>query len=179
MSYVLPPHLSSTLKVSLQTIYTYLKKYKTEIRTEKKWGKTYISEEDFTRAFKAARNPFESVIEKPIESWNVKDFQDSSPGFKALESKLKIVTEEKERISSRKMVLEEQVKEYAQFFTSEKEERKKLQTSYNDLQSKLNQQIKDFAFEKLTLAKKYYFMVAITIMLIIGLGVTLFFLMYA
>lgn len=165
MSYVPTKELSENFEVSLKTIYNYLKRYKKEIRTSKKFWKTFVNSEDFQKVFHNANsvtdeNPGEKVTEGKPES-----VPTNKPQATSFQKELVEISVENTQLKKYNSNLQEQVNKYAILLSEEKEEKKWWMDKYDNLQNRYHSQTEDFSKERIVLTRKFYLVLGASIIL--------------
>lgn len=170
MSYVLPKHLSHKFDISLQTVYNYLNKYQWSIRTKKESGKTYIHSDDFTKFIQGSSNDFKSKIKTPVPDSSFEKSDALQDHLKDLETEnrnLAIQLEHKEKYNSN---LDSQLAKYVELYKEEKSEKQELLSKYDTLHEEFSSKVETLFREKLKIQSRYYFLLAIAILLLLYFG---------
>lgn len=174
MSYVLPKDLMNQFSTSLQTVYNYLKRPWINIRIRKEGGKTYIHQEDFKAAFQPHLKELENKFKVESKNSTESDFQKFKEGFKVVENeKIKLV-EKNIQLDRYNLALQDKVSKYALLLSEEKEEKKQFISQNESLQKELRNKIELFGNEKVKWARKYYFIIGVSVILFIGVLVLSF-----
>lgn len=156
MEYVLPSDLSKHLQTSLKTIYNYLKKGHSKIRTTKRDWKTFVHFEDFNSFYNQGK---QSYNWKTYPSEEIEVNQDFEPLQKQVQ-KLQYDLQEAEAnvtdLSKYNSNLQEQVTKYSLLLSEEKNERKEAVTNFQNLLQTVGQ-------ERNQRTKRYYTLAVVTI----------------
>ena len=137
MPYSLPKDLSSTLNVSLKTVYNYLNKYPDQIRTRKQHWKTFVHSEDFVSLLQKLQSPFKMSTQTGEERQEEKPNWIDNVSATKLQTDVQSLIETNTQLSNRNDALERQIKEYGELFMTEKQEKKEWQEKYEVMQERL------------------------------------------
>lgn len=165
MSYLPTKKLSENFEVSLKTIYNYLHKHKKEIRTQKKFWKTFVHSEDFSKVFQNANNIDTNDQQEPPPQKEIESLWTSKPQTSNVQKEMIEATVENTQLKRYNSNLQEQVNKYAILLSEEKEEKKGRMEKYDGLQNKYHTQTESFSKERMVLTRKFYLVLGASIIL--------------
>lgn len=172
MTFVLPRDLSSKFSISLQTVYNYLTKHGSKIRTRTEHWKTFIDLEDFTNILQNRLKPFENYIEEPSNKADIQQVENFKAGFEKMELDYTLALQRSDDLEKYNINLQEQLSKYAILLTEEKAEKKEVIVKYDTLQNEFHEKVESLFREKALFEKRYFLLLGFLILLIIFIART-------
>lgn len=174
MTYSLPKDLAEMHNVSLKTIYNYMNKHATRIRTKRSDWKTFVHSEDFENVLQKVQSPFITNTESEPVITVIEENQSTEIVDSNLQNEMYELISVNNQLVSLNENLKSQIKQYWEYYEVEKEEKKEWQNKYEQLVGKLSGKLEEFADYKTKQTSKYYVMLSITVILMILLMISSF-----
>lgn len=167
MSYQLPKDIAEQFGVSLKTVYNYISKYPSKIRKKKEFWKTYVSFEDFEKAF-----------QWNVQSYNMPSKNLQSPENKSetesqdwtLQNDYEYAIQKIEFLEKQNTNLQEHANTFAIQLREEKNEKKNLFEKFERLQNQYNDKVEAFSLERIKRLKRYNGILVLCVVVLIILA---------
>jgi len=163
MDFVTPKELSLKYNVSLKTIYNYVSKWDSKIKTRKEFWKTLISLNDFEHLFWKGVQNVQEFTNNESKNNNRSTLWTIENDFEELQKNYNLISQEKENLQNYNLALQEQATKYALLFNDEKNERKELYKKYEDLQSLHYSDSMKYEKEKANRQRNFFFLLWISL----------------
>ena len=178
MDYALPQDIAVEFKISLQTVYNFLKKHGEKIRTRKEYWKTFICFQDFKNIIQPESKSNDIIAESKEFKSALNEVENFENEISKLKSDNRIAAEKLTDLEKYNLNLSDQMNKYAILLADEKNEKKDIMGKYDALQKDFHDKVESLYREKSGVEKKYSFSVWIAVFLLLlvaGISILFFF----
>lgn len=181
MTYLLPQDIAKELWISLKTVYNYISKSWSNVRTEKRNWKTFVNFVDlqsylqlWVQNLQNNYNNDNTIIkENTVETTSLKELWNLQSNYNKLQSEFNYISTKAEQLEKMSSNFQDMAQKYAIRLSEEKDEKKALQEKYDNLEKSYLDNVKAYSSLQVGSVKKLYLTWGIVAILVILFGLLL------